>query len=195
MKQSSEKGRKLHPSGKEMAIDKALNGSIAILFIIALVLGYAIYVQRRPPEGTPPKPTGPIEGQNNASGSGDTTVTAPDLSDTQKAVLIVPDAGATEETKQAYFERVEKESREAPEIIIKDCLADPLVFKAKKGNIVIIKNSDDVPVTLTFGEEKSVAVDPGKTTQLLLDFVENEGIHTYHCANLPHPAGLLYMTR
>ncbi len=193
MKESGEKGHSSHASKKESAVDRALNGSIAILFIIALVLGYAIYVQRRPSEGTPPKPNGPVE-QKDASDSGNAASSA-QLTDGQKAVLVVPDADTQESDRQAYFQRVDQAAQEATVVEVKDCFAEPLVLKTKKDATITFRNPGTTPIILAFGEKKSITIEAGKTTQLNLDFVETEGIHTYHCGDLPHPAGLLYMTK
>ena len=131
MKDKEEKGHTVHHSAKSAAIDRALNGAIAVLFIIALVLGYAIYVQRRPPQGTPPAPTGPVERKSaSESGQGQESY-ASQLTDAQKAVLVVPDANASEADRQAYFDRVDKASKEATEIVVTKCFSDPMVLKTK----------------------------------------------------------------
>ncbi|MDP3778758.1 MAG: hypothetical protein Q8R30_01760 [bacterium] len=156
---------------------------LIVLVLIALVLGYFIYVQLSP-LGVAQKD------YSTESGSSPNQ----NLTADEQAVLNPPAKGSTEDAFKQHAELVQRLAKDADYLDITGCAANPVVFRVKDKTKIAVKNSDQGKHSLIFDSAHIYEIPPHATTQIAIDFSHGSGIYGYGCDGVPHAVGMFLVT-
>lgn len=191
--------------------NKTLTIAIGILILTAMGLGYAIYKQKSGSSSDVLSENrfdnlkqGEIQATSKNQrdeGNGSTTVnllpSAEELgiSEDERAVLDHPVKDASEVDKQRHLDLVQKLAKEAPILDITTCsVSSPVVFKAKYGEEISVKNDDDSAHTILFDAENTVYIPANSTMNVTPNFQHGPGTYGYGCDQTPHAVGFFLVT-
>ena len=160
---------------------------VAILAVIAVILGYNIYQQTTTGTGatpsdqqsqtrTIPQPTG-IEGSSSAS-SGDTVTIAAD----RKKIASYPGPSASEEQKKEFGTIIGKNAQTSDTLDITNCNTSPLVLKVKKGSNIKLINNGSTGNAILFGPGKQHEVPANGSITMTVSL--DVGINSYRCTGI-----------
>ena len=145
--------------------------SIAVLAVIAIVLGYQIYQQQRltAPSSSTPLPVTTQDQQ-------------PDFN-RQSYPLIgnFPGNNTSDEERKKFSDAVRAQAKESDMLDITGCKANPLVYKIKLGSDFKIKNSDTVEHKLYIGGAEKYKIPANTTITVKANFEPGPGTYGYSC--------------
>lgn len=164
--ESQNNGLPLEKTPEETSsFNNATRGVLALLAVVALVLGYVWYqkmtgvVVPASPDSKPQNVVDPFD--------------FPPLSEDEQTILN-PSADNSAEGFQRYLASVQKAAVISDTLAIgADCKTYPVVLKTQEGARLIMKNYDDEPHTITldtFDGERSFLVPPHESIALSVDF-------------------------
>lgn len=175
---------------------------VAVLAIIAVILGYKIYQQQtainnqtasttqQPNDNTNPaiNKNVPQLTKSESSQSSDTTPTAEDL-------YLFMSKADTLEYKDKYIETAKRLAVETNVINYSNCKAKPVSVKMKKDSEVQLKNNDAYPIEILHEKFKIFKVPANQSITIKTDF--GSGIYGYGCTgglDIRVLSGVLYVT-
>lgn len=168
--------------------DRLYSFSIAILTLIAVVLGIAIFRQQnialpsllsKTPSPTPSSATSRIS--RNAL--------PPNVTEEERFLYSPPRKEASPEAQKAFYGRVAQLAKEAPSLTLNKCeKPEPLVIKVKQGADVKIENDDIADHTIVINPEHKYKIESKKTAVIKVDFGRGVGQYGYTCEGV---AGLV----
>lgn len=142
-----------------------------ILIIVALVLGYLIYLQRFPNHPSAPKPT--LTSLPKLLPS--------DLTEEERILLIPPATDAPRFEKDKHDALAEKLSKESDTLDITNCRSNPLVLRARINQNLTVKNEENLDRKLIFDDDHQYPIPKNSTTTLKVDFGKGVGLYGYVC--------------
>ncbi len=131
---------------------------IAVLALIAVVLGYKIYQQKltstlpQTNQSTQNRPTTPTS--VNQATPGEAQTPSVDLGEQERLVKSVPLPTAPLEARIAFNDQLKKYEKETGTIEITNCKPLPLIFRVKGETSFSIKNNDAVEYKISVGGQK-----------------------------------------
>ncbi|MEK7517793.1 MAG: hypothetical protein AAB583_04545 [Patescibacteria group bacterium] len=154
---------------------------IAVLVVIAVVLGYQIYQQTTVYQ-TPPIQNGTVPqtvGNQQAS-------TQKGLTAEEKQALSFPGPNATEEEKKKHSDLVDELGNRVAGTLFLDitgCKPNPIVYRVKQGGSFKVKNSDSIDHTLSTDRKITIKANSEQTltSKSIGDVLGNYG---YGCAEI-----------
>lgn len=167
---------------------------IAVLALIAVVLGYKIYQQRlsytlpqtnqsqnRPATGTVVNQATPGGAQNTAQNI-----------DLDSLFKQFPGANATTEEKTKFNSYLLSIGQETGTLVINNCKVTPLVFRVKKGVDFMVSNLDNKDHTLNVNQV-TFSVKAKETKKLTTDNLD--GAYGYYCDGVGPRVGILHVVQ
>lgn len=168
---------------KKKLVNKS-NIFIAVLLVIALGLGAAIYIQRNPAilekpstaQDATPQPSPVVQ---------DFRPLRPlpkDLTPDERLVLQAPRQNDSFDKKAAHFELVKKLAKKSGTLNIDKCeKPSPLVLSLKEGQDFSVRNDDSVAHTIIIDTNHKYKIEPNTTTSLKASFGRGAGAYGYLC--------------
>ena len=145
-----------------------------VLTVLAIVLGYLIWLQ--PPPVTP--------------GAQEKEVLS--ISSEEERVLQTPGPDATEEERRTHFELALRLATRTDFLDISACkVVEPVVFKVVERETFTVRNDDDIEHVMIIDEEHIYPVPAKGTLELVADFGNNTGLYGYGCDDVPQAVGLI----
>lgn len=177
--------------------DKILTIITALLIILAIVLGYAIYKQRFEPSSSGKseqiKEQVPVDSSSESKGDYGGLPSAEELGITSEELtaLDFPASDAPINEKNNHIDVVNKIAKEASYLDITKCeIADPVVLKIKESKGTKVRNQDSVPHTLRIDADNKFIIPAGATEQIKPDFLHGPGMYGYVCDQVTHVVGI-----
>jgi len=167
--------------------------SIPLLAILAVVLGYSVYVRdfkytlSGSPTGQPA-----VDSQNQI---GDSAVPSSSLVGVEVKALQSPPANATLVEQLAFADFLKNAAQPAAFLELGEaCVAKPVVLSIKIGFPLKIKNTSSVEQIVIFSDKDSFRVPAESTKEFKLGFATKGGIFVYGCASVKGVAGRIVVT-
>lgn len=144
---------------------------IFILVVAAFVLGYVLFFQKEDRIDTDQLPTfSPAEEESEERNGDDLT-----------ELFTTPDASATLEEQQRYYQEVERLAEESVQITISaECRVDPAILKVKEGDLFSFRNNDAQEHSIDFVDGTHV-IPRGGEREVVADFADGSGVYRYGC--------------
>lgn len=167
-------------------------GIITLLVIVALILGVSIYFKNK----TNIQPVSEINNSNTPRSSTEVSPANENLTAEEKILFYNPGEGASEEAFDKFFNQVNESAVEGNKVVIKDCVASPLVLKIKEGSTLTVDNQGTVDINFGFDNERTL-VKAGTSEKIVAKYKNGHGIYGYLCDNssLNRSMGLLLITQ
>lgn len=156
---------------------------IAVLIVVALILGYKIYEQQTGYKlGSLRGKSDSVTVKPNRSPSSTESSSTTSKSDKEKSVLNFPADNASPEQMNKFFDEVGRLGVESNTLQIAKCQPSPLVIRVKKGASFNITNSDSVERELIVDPTHKYKVSAGGLVSFKADF--GTGILGYRCSGV-----------
>ena len=167
--------------------NKLMIGGIAVLVIMAVILGYLIYQETLGPKPqsvsqqtqtpTIPQTVGDQQTRQSASAT-DNAIIAAD----RKKISEYPGPGAPEAQGKEFQEIIDRNAQSSETLDITKCETNPMVLKVKRGPSIKIVNNDSESNTILFGPDNQYEVPPRDSANMVVDL--DPGIHRYRCTSI-----------
>lgn len=183
---------------------------IAILVVVAIALGWTVYVKNAEPgDANPtvalnpgarapaPVPTAPSAStQNVAPEKPAFVVKLEKLSTLEKEKMLLGmsvSSTSTDDQKNEFFFLANTLAKQAPAVEISDCKANPLVLDTDKASF-LMKNSGPAEVQVIFSADEIFKIPAGKSVEIKNVLSHGVGFYGYGCSSSPGPVGLIYLS-
>lgn len=172
----------------------------ALLIIIALILGYAIFKQSNDKQATLiPSPSSYLAAKSNPSSASSSAKQRRELpanlSDDEKALLNPPAPDAPKEEKDKHFALVVKLAQEAPALELNQCSKpQPIDLKLKQNQPFQVNNSDTADHTIVIDQNHHYLIPAKGSIKITPDFGHGLGAYGYLCDDLAGVVGFFLVT-
>lgn len=168
---------------------RVLNLALIVLAVIALVLGYLVYLKLT--GGSLPS----LSLNRDTSLSEERSGAVPDFSSLSDIDLIMslphPDQ-VTPEVMQAYAIEMNNRAEDTTQIRIRErCEAQPQIAGLFLGDTVSFTNDDAAAHTVRVTPERALELAPGGSEDIVVDFPTGKGMYVYLCDDSSTPSGIL----
>lgn len=149
--------------------DKVKIKLIVVLAVLALVLGFVAY-----------RKSGETSNKTN-----DTKISGKidfdQFSEDEMKLLHPPEPGADKTEVDEHSKLAEKLAVVGTEVEIMNCKSTPLVLQASIKSSVMVKNSGDKDISISFDGKKNINVASGKSADVKSSLVNGFGLYGYLC--------------
>jgi len=154
---------------------------IAVLAVIAVVLGYKIWEQLQIPPIQRTQDTSVPQTVGNQQTSQQTTQSPSIPQSDWDRIVNFDSTKEDEEANIDFTDTVVKYAKESNIIEFNQCKASPLIVTMKIGSEFTIRSTDSKEQSIAFGS-KQYLLKPGDSLQVKEDFAQVPGIYRYACS-------------
>lgn len=170
--------------------------AVIVLFIIAVGLGFMIFKNKA--GDSPQEQVSRISDSNPSNNQAvipslDGPLITPEPG-REKEYLFSVNMDSSEEDKLMHFYYALSVAQGAEFINVTDCDSSPLVFKAKLGSDIKLKNDGNGEIVLIHDQNHTYRVAPNSTKTIKADFGMGPALYGYGCNTSNGPAGFILVT-